>query len=78
MFPVLIIKKMKFLSFSLTFNLQGMNISEDISFGHEIVHLEARGHFLPERYFGMTTDFVRFKLYRITANGTYEVRINHH
>lgn len=49
-----------------------MNVTEHIRFGRELVHLNVKGPFLPERYFGITQDFVQFKLYRVTVNGTYE------
>ncbi|XP_035233322.1 P protein-like [Stegodyphus dumicola] len=49
-----------------------LNVTEQITFPKEIVHLVVKGPFLPGEYYSLTRDFVRFQLYKISENGTRE------
>ncbi|GIZ03931.1 p protein [Caerostris extrusa] len=49
-----------------------INVTGDIAFNKETIHLRAKGPFLPGEYYGITQDFVSFSVAKITLNGTYE------
>lgn len=50
-----------------------MNVTGDIAFNKENIHIRAKGPFLPGKYYSITEDFVTFTVLRISLNGTYEV-----
>ncbi|CAL1266266.1 unnamed protein product, partial [Larinioides sclopetarius] len=48
------------------------NVTGDIIFDKETIHVSAKGPFLQLNQYGVTEDFVTFSVAKISANGTYE------
>ncbi|GBM31572.1 P protein [Araneus ventricosus] len=49
-----------------------INVTGDIIFDKETIHVSAKGPFLPLNQYGVSEDFVTFSVAKISANGTYE------
>ncbi|GFU48922.1 p protein [Nephila pilipes] len=49
-----------------------INVTGDIAFNKETIHLLVKGPFLPGEYYDISQDFVIFSIAKITVNGTYE------
>ncbi|KAG8183958.1 hypothetical protein JTE90_005189 [Oedothorax gibbosus] len=49
-----------------------VNVTGDIVFSREIIHLRVKGPFLPVQYYSLSDDFVTFTLSKITLNETKE------
>ncbi|GIY11259.1 p protein, partial [Caerostris extrusa] len=49
-----------------------INVTGDILFDKETIHLRAKGPFLPGKYYDITGDFVTFSVEKNFQNGTYQ------
>ncbi|GFU48928.1 p protein [Nephila pilipes] len=47
------------------------NVTGDIIFEEETIHLRAKGPFLSGEYYNVAQDFVSFRVAKVTSNGTY-------
>ncbi|KAF8793574.1 P protein like [Argiope bruennichi] len=53
-----------------------INVTGDMAYKRETLHLRAKGPFLPGEYYGISRNFVTFSVSRISKNGTYEAVSN--